>query len=277
MVHRNIITMAAVAAVAAILAVYMVAFHVIYGGEKTMLASKASTKSYLTQRISLVSKLMQHPRRLAMEVVGDKNGLANVDKSSKLSASAKSGPKEEYYHSAFPTNGRKGIGPGLSFGDPVLNKKNKYKMQPRACVLRGDCDKEGSEAYLDWRNLKQVHRSADEQMEEQLTILFKRTGMSLKDCQDGFEEDEKMVEKCQRKAARDLCYKFESLSHTCKMSANSRINREDQTVYFDKSYNLKACKTDTYKAMSQMCSEVEKLPGIVVSHWPWQGHSMNLE
>eukprot|EP00960_Hanusia_phi_P028232 747273-Hanusia_phi.AAC.2 len=209
-----------------------------------------------------------------MEVVGDQKGLAHIDRSSKLSAATQTEPAEEYYHSAFPTSGRKGIGPGLSFGDPVLNKKNKYKMQPKACVLRGDCDKEGSEAYLDWRNLKQVRRSADEQMEEQLTILFKRTGMNLKDCQDGFEEDEEMVEKCQRKVARDLCYKFESLANTCKMSNDSRMNREDQTVYFDKYYNLKACKTDTYKAMSHMCSEVEKLPGIVVSHWPWQGHSM---
>ena len=37
---------------------------------------------------------------------------------------AEAGDEEaaEYYHSTFPTTNRKGIGPGLSFGDPVLNK-----------------------------------------------------------------------------------------------------------------------------------------------------------
>jgi len=47
--------------------------------------------------------------------------------------------EQNFFHSSFPTSNRKGIGPGLAGGDPVLNKLNKYKMAPKACILTGNC------------------------------------------------------------------------------------------------------------------------------------------
>jgi len=47
--------------------------------------------------------------------------------------------EQNFFHSSFPTSNRKGIGPGLAGGDPVLNKLNKYKMAPKACILTDDC------------------------------------------------------------------------------------------------------------------------------------------
>ena len=46
-------------------------------------------------------------------------------------------------------------GPGLSFGDPVLNKYNKFRFV-LPCVRKGNCPKPEDEAYLDWKSLKQV-------------------------------------------------------------------------------------------------------------------------
>ena len=60
-------------------------------------------------------------------------------KTNKLDEEAEDNEEENYFHSSFPTTNRKGIGPGLSAGDPVLNKLNKYKMAPKACILTGNC------------------------------------------------------------------------------------------------------------------------------------------
>ncbi len=46
-------------------------------------------------------------------------------------------------------------GPGLSFGDPILNKYNKFRFV-LPCVRKGNCPKPEDEAYLDWKSLKQV-------------------------------------------------------------------------------------------------------------------------
>ena len=81
---------------------------------------------------------------------------------------------KDYYITAFPPGGRKGIGnnksvhedivvvmtnmlagPGLSFGDPVLNKYNKFRYV-LPCTKKGNCPKPEDEAYLDWKSLKQV-------------------------------------------------------------------------------------------------------------------------
>ena len=35
------------------------------------------------------------------------------------------------------------------------------------------------------------------------------------------------------------------------------------------------CYEDTFDAW-KMCAEAERMPGINVDHWPWQGHSLNL-
>ena len=65
--------------------------------------------------------------------------LKAVAKTNKLDEEEEDGDEENYFHSSFPTTNRKGIGPGLSAGDPVLNKLNKYKMAPKACILTGNC------------------------------------------------------------------------------------------------------------------------------------------
>jgi hypothetical protein len=82
--------------------------------------------------------------------------------------SSEDASEENYYHSSFPTTNRKGIGPGLSFGDPVLNRLNKYKMAPPACLAKGNCVEEGDTSHDDWRALKQRSPTADEDMEHQV-------------------------------------------------------------------------------------------------------------
>ena len=65
--------------------------------------------------------------------------LKAVAKTNQLEEEGGDEDEENYFHSSFPTTNRKGIGPGLSAGDPVLNKLNKYKMAPKACILTGNC------------------------------------------------------------------------------------------------------------------------------------------
>ena len=65
--------------------------------------------------------------------------LKAVVKTNQLEEEDGNEDEENYFHSSFPTTNRKGIGPGLSAGDPVLNKLNKYKMAPKACILTGNC------------------------------------------------------------------------------------------------------------------------------------------
>ena len=43
-----------------------------------------------------------------------------------------------------------------------------------------------------------------------------------------------------------------------------------------KQFELKTCTNDVRVALLEMCAEAEKIPGINVDHWPWQGHSLNL-
>ena len=55
-----------------------------------------------------------------------------------------------------------------------------------------------------------------------------------------------------------------------------RKNHLDHTYYFDKKYELTTCTNEVRTALLEMCAEAEKIPGINVDHWPWQGHSLNL-
>lgn len=47
-------------------------------------------------------------------------------------------------------------GPGLRFGDPVLNKYNKFRFV-LPCMKKGNCPKPEDDKYLDWKHLKQVY------------------------------------------------------------------------------------------------------------------------
>ena len=58
--------------------------------------------------------------------------------------------------------------------------------------------------------------------------------------------------------------------------SRQRKNEMDNTYYFDKKHELKTCKNEVRTALLEMCAEAEKIPGISVDHWPWQGHSLNL-
>ncbi len=83
---------------------------------------------------------------------------------------------KDYYMTAFPPGGRKGVGkninferlsfrhehsfetgPAFRFGDPVLNKYNKFRFV-LPCVKKGNCPSPEDEKYLDWKELKQVQR-----------------------------------------------------------------------------------------------------------------------
>jgi hypothetical protein len=37
---------------------------------------------------------------------------------------------------------------------------------------------------------------------------------------------------------------------------------------------LQSCNDKAMEAMSSLCADMEKLPGVSVSHWPWQDFKM---
>jgi hypothetical protein len=63
--------------------------------------------------------------------------------------------------------------------------------------------------------LKQVADTADEDMEDQLTYLFRMAELSLEACEEGYGDDEEMQEKCEKKETRKMCYMYESMSQLC--------------------------------------------------------------
>ena len=157
----------ALAAVFGLLALGMVVIHQ-QGHYEALLGVQARRADFHAQMRQLY-KLLQHPDALAEAVMG--GAQQKQLRASKLRAVAapthkleESGEdaEENYLHSSFPTTNRKGLGPGLSVGDPVLNKWMKYKMAPPACILSGNCVEEGYDGHDDWRNLKQVQDTVDE-------------------------------------------------------------------------------------------------------------------
>ena len=75
---------------------------------------------------------------------------------------------------------------------------------------------------------------------------------------------------CEHRAVRHTCYIFESQSQLCDAASASRHNHFDGTVYFAKSGLPKACQSQQRKHLMRLCRSAEKLPGIAMSHWPWQ-------
>ena len=74
---------------------------------------------------------------------------------------------------------------------------------------------EGDDSHDDWRNLKQVSDTADEDMEDQLDYLFRMAELGLEACEEGYGKDEEKLEKCEKKETRKMCYRFESMSQLC--------------------------------------------------------------
>ena len=74
---------------------------------------------------------------------------------------------------------------------------------------------EGDDSHDDWRNLKQVSDTADADMEDQLTYLFRMAELSLEACEEGYGDDEEAQEKCEKKETRKMCYMYESMSQLC--------------------------------------------------------------
>eukprot|EP00292_Cryptomonas_paramecium_P013172 CAMPEP_0113705340 /NCGR_PEP_ID=MMETSP0038_2-20120614/27082_1 /TAXON_ID=2898 /ORGANISM="Cryptomonas paramecium" /LENGTH=225 /DNA_ID=CAMNT_0000630345 /DNA_START=13 /DNA_END=690 /DNA_ORIENTATION=- /assembly_acc=CAM_ASM_000170 len=184
---------------------------------------------------------------------------------------AEEGEPTQYYTTAFPPGQRKGVGPGLSFGDPVLNKYNKFRFV-LPCVKKGNCPSDKDTSYLDWKNLKQYSPTTDEQLGHELDFLASDLESQKKVCEDGFAGYDDDVKRCSDKATRKTCYKYEALAHICEESADRQINSLEGTKYFDSKFLLKSCASDSRKTLTDTCKEAEKLPGVNVQHWPWQGH-----
>jgi len=98
----------------------------------------------------------------------------------------------------------------------------------------------------------------------------------VENCQEGFPDEEVLMERCEKKAVRHMCGKFESMNQLCDYTAQQRKNEMDGTYYFDEGMLPKTCSGDVRASLLEMCTEAEKIPGISVDHWPWQGHSLNL-
>eukprot|EP00802_Teleaulax_amphioxeia_P013911 Tamp_13966.p1 GENE.Tamp_13966~~Tamp_13966.p1 ORF type:complete len:389 (-),score=70.77 Tamp_13966:504-1499(-) len=187
----------------------------------------------------------------------------------------------------------KGVGTAR-IGDPVLNKHDK-SIYERRCEQDGNCitsdwrtlsnewqhDDNHRMRQRFWRHTKQVDRSmdisADEDMKAQLDKIISDTEKTIDECRQQFAivSDEAVVH-CEHRAVRHTCYIFESQSQLCDAASASRHNHFDGTVYFARSGLPKACQSQQRKHLMRLCRSAEKVPGVAVSHWPWQGHSFNL-
>jgi len=181
----------------------------------------------------------------------------------------------------------KGVGTAR-IGDPVLNKHDK-SIYERRCEQDGNCitsdwrtlsnewqhDDNHRMRQRFWRHTKQVDRSmdisADEDMKAQLDKIISDTEKTIDECRQQFAivSDEAVVH-CEHRAVRHTCYIFESQSQLCDAASASRHNHFDGTVYFAKSGLPKACQSQQRKHLMRLCRSAEKLPGIAMSHWPWQ-------
>jgi hypothetical protein len=210
---------------------------------------------------------------------------AEATKDAAAKAEAKPPPKVEgagshhvgeYYYTSFPGFGRKGIAPGMRFGDPILNRENKF-VYYNPCEENDNCWSEDSdEVYKKWKDMKQVAPSTDELMENQLQHAFRVATKNMDACKAAYTHDEEASDKCQHKEARKLCYSFVNLANVCDWTQESRVDSLTGTVYWDEAHELKACKSDAKKSMDDMCKKHTKLPGVSVSHWPWQDWKMNM-
>ena len=70
-------------------------------------------------------------------------------------------------------------------------------------------------------------------------------------------------------------YVYQSLSETCDTAKEQRFNRLDGTYYFTENELPKSCTSAQRTRLLELCRPAEKLPGLAVSHWPWQGQSLN--
>jgi len=181
----------------------------------------------------------------------------------------------------------KGVGTAR-VGDPVLNKYDK-SIYRRRCEVEGDCITSDwrtlSNAWKNddghrlrqrfWRNTKQVDRSIDisanQDMKAQLAKLISDTQSSIGQCGAQFKVvSDEAVHHCERRAVRHTCYIFQSQSQVCDDASASRHNKFDGTVYFAKSGLPSACQSEQRKHLVRLCDWAEKLPGVAMSHWPWQ-------
>jgi hypothetical protein len=181
----------------------------------------------------------------------------------------------------------KGVGTAR-IGDPVLNKYDK-SIYRRRCEVEGDCITSDwrtlSNAWKNddghrmrqrfWRNTKQVDRSIDisanQDMKAQLAKLVSDTQSSIVQCGAQFKVvSDEAVHHCERRAVRHTCYIFQSQSQVCDDASASRHNRFDETVYFARSGLPSACQSEQRKHLVRLCDWAEKLPGVAMSHWPWQ-------
>lgn len=198
---------------------------------------------------------------------------------------------EEVVRNNYRTSGGsqqpKGVGT-FRIGDPILNKNDK-SIYRRKCEEDGNCvtddwrtlgdkwktDPQHQSDQKHWRNTKQIDRSMDisanDDMMSQLESLVADTERSIQQCKQQFEVvSDEAIDHCEMRAVRHTCYVFESQNSLCDFAAASRQNRFDGTVYFAKSGLPKACRSEERKHLLQLCRPVEKLPGVAISHWPWQ-------
>jgi len=191
------------------------------------------------------------------------------------------------YRTSGGTQDPKSVGT-FRIGDPVLNKHDKSVFR-RRCEHDRDCvtddwrtlskawrdDPEHRERQKLWRKTTQIDRSidisADEDMQAQLDSLIQDTERNIDECQQEFEQvGEDAMEHCERRAVRHTCYVFESQSQLCDFASASRHDALTGTVYFPKSALPQACQSAERKKLMGLCRPAEKLPGVAMSHWPWQ-------
>ena len=101
----------------------------------------------------------------------------------------------------------------------------------------------------------------------QHALTFRRTSAVV---------SKKAVKHCEHRKVRHTCALFESQNLNCDLASAQRHNLFTNTVYFSKSLLPQSCVSRERVQLIRLCRTAEKLPGVPMSHWPWQGHSLNL-
>jgi len=159
---------------------------------------------------------------------------------------------------------------GFLAGDPILNQNVQSGTYVDPCQKTLNCPTaEDEEKNAKWRSTKQVRLGASELMERQLVQVLLKMQRRAEECEKGFPDDEAKIAKCTEDHLQRACDKYAEVKRTCDWS-------EAQVMETHQALTLKVCEGDSKKAMDELCPMFTKLPGVSVTHWPWQDFNMNM-
>ena len=181
---------------------------------------------------------------------------------------------------------------GFHVGDAILNRYAEQGHYVDPCVARGNCppgevgedatDANATDATdvaaassTDWRSIKQTRKSASDMLENELKQTLIMLSRKLQECEEGFPADPAREHACVSDYAQRACDKYTDVIQTCDWSEEMRVNA-DNTTNFPESFKMKVCDGEERAAFDSFCPSFTKLPGVSVTHWPWQDFNINM-